>query len=59
MSYKKLVLYFTVNDQIVYEIITNQFTQPFMFAFFIRLCHSNSLRSSYSFPINFKKIVCK
>ena len=32
MAYQKISLYFKGNDQIVYEIITNIFTQSFMSA---------------------------
>ena len=47
MAYKKLALYFTLIDQIVYEIITKWFTQPFMSAFLTQLCISKYFRSSY------------
>ena len=46
MAYKKFALYFKLIDQIVYEIITNLFTQSFMSAYLTHLCPSNSLRSS-------------
>ena len=47
MAYKNFALYFKRNDQIVYEIITNTFTQSFMSASLTHLCPSNSLWSNY------------
>ena len=71
MAYKSCALYFKLIDQIVYEIITNIFTQSFMLASLTHLCPSNSLRSNYqthrlhkiqitvTFFLLILKLVCK